>query len=262
MNAVTRFCAAFANSVRRRVLRRRLGRAVLETVDDESILVLPGVFNPAVFRTGTVLARAVATSPLAAPPARQASSSSDAPLALDMGTGSGIGAVFAARRGYNVVAVDLNPGAIRCARINSLLNGLNERIEVRRGDLYEPLHGERFDLVMFNPPFFRGTPSDWLDAAWRSSDVIERFAAGFPAVMKARGKAFILLSSDGEKEAMLQALRRAGMDVETATERDYWNELLTVYCARKLPEVAGPVEPARDQDRASVPAGEAMYQNG
>ena len=262
MNAVTRFCAAFANSVQRRVLRRRLGRAVLERVDGESILVLPGVFNPAVFRTGTVLARAVATSPLASMPSRQASGSSEVPRALDMGTGSGIGAVFAARRGYNVIAVDLNPEAVRCARINGLLNGLDERIEVRRGDLYEPLNGERFDLVMFNPPFFRGSPSDWLDAAWRSSDVIERFAAGLPAVLKPRGKAFILLSSDGEKEAMLQALRRAGMDVETAAERDYWNELVTVYCARKPPAVPGPVEPARDKDRAAVPAGEATYQNG
>ena len=96
--------------------------------------------------------------------------------ALDMGTGSGVGAIFAARRGYRVVAVDINPQAVRCARINTLLNRLEERIEVRRGDLFEPVRGERFDLVLFNPPFFVGEPRSDLDRAWRGREVLERFA--------------------------------------------------------------------------------------
>src|SRR5258708_40043817 len=79
--------------------------------------------------------------------------------ALDMGTGSGVGAVFAARRGFQVVGVDLNPDAVRCARANVLLNGLEERIEIRHGAPFEPVSGERFDLVLWNPPFFRGKPT-------------------------------------------------------------------------------------------------------
>ncbi len=63
-------------------------------------------------------------------------------------------------RGYarRVVAVDINPAAVRCAQINALLNQLEQRIEVRRGDLFAPVAGERFDLVLFNPPFLRGAP--------------------------------------------------------------------------------------------------------
>ena len=41
-----------------------------------------------------------------------------------------------------------------------------------------PLGGERFDLVLFNPPFLLGEPKDERDAAWRSNDAARRFAAG------------------------------------------------------------------------------------
>jgi len=56
------------------------------------------------------------------------------------------------------MAVDINPVAVRCARANAVLNGLDDRIHVLEGDLFDPLPGNaRFDLVAFNPPFFRGT---------------------------------------------------------------------------------------------------------
>ena len=73
-----------------------------------------------------------------------------------MGTGSGVCAVFAARHAHRVVAVDINPGAVRCAALNALLNHVEARIEVRQGDLFAPVARERFDLVLFNPPFFVG----------------------------------------------------------------------------------------------------------
>ena len=75
---------------------------------------------------------------------------------LDMGTGSGIAAIAAARRGARVVAVDISTEAVRCARINVLLNRVDDRVEIRCGDLFEPVQGERFDLVLFNPPFYAG----------------------------------------------------------------------------------------------------------
>ena len=48
------------------------------------------------------------------------------------------------------------------------MNQLEHRIDVRHGDLFEPVAGERFDLVLFNPPFLLGAPQDERDAAWRS----------------------------------------------------------------------------------------------
>jgi HemK-related putative methylase len=225
MNALTRRLALLGHSVQRPFLRRRLGQVVLEEVDGTPLIVLPEVFNPVVFRTGTVLARTVASSPSAQP--------REGARALDLGTGSGVGAVFAARRGYRVIAVDLNPEAVRCARLNALLHRLEDRIEVREGDLFAPVAGETFDLILFNPPFFRGEPRSRRDLAWRGTDVLERFAAGLPAALTQGGVALLLLSTDGDGSALLEALRRAGFVVEAAVRRDFGNEVVTVYAVRR-----------------------------
>ena len=228
MNFLTRRMALFGYAFQRPFLRRRLGRIRLEEVDGVPLIVLLEVFNPVVFRTGTVLARTVASSPWARP-------RTEASRALDLGTGSGVGAVFAARRGYRVVAVDLNPEAVRCARMNALLHHLDDRIEAREGDLFAPVAGETFDLILFNPPFFRGAPRSRIDLAWRGTDVLERFAAGLPAALAPDGVALLLLSTDGDGPALLDALASGGFAIEPAARQDFGNEVVTVHAVRRQP---------------------------
>lgn len=206
--------------LKRPFLLPRVRKPALEWIDGVPVLSLPDVLNPVVFRSGELLARTAAESPLAEPTTGRA---------LDMGTGTGVGALFLARRGWQVVAVDLNPEAARCARINVLLNRLESRVEVRQGDLFSPIEGERFDLVLFNPPFFRGEPDGLFDLAWRSRDVLERFAAGLPGALAEGGRALILLSTDGDAPGMLQALAAQNLRVEPAVRRDFGNEVMTIY---------------------------------
>jgi hypothetical protein len=72
--------------------------------------------------------------------------------AFDLGTGGGIQALHASTHAERVVASDINPRALACARLTMELNGI-ERVELRAGDRFEPVGGERFDLVVANPPF-------------------------------------------------------------------------------------------------------------
>jgi HemK-related putative methylase len=210
-------------ALRYRVLSRRYGRLALEEIDGVPLVVLPQVFNPVLLRTGAFMARVLARLPL-----------DGAGLSvLDMGTGSGVGAVFAARRGAQVVAVDINPEAVRCARMNALLNHLEAQIDVRQGDLFEPLAGRQFDLVLFNPPFHRGRPRDGLDHAWRGMDVFERFAGGLGAALAPGGRALVVLSSDGDCADLLAELRRASFAVEEVAHRDLINEVLTMYAVSR-----------------------------
>jgi len=227
MNAATRLVSSLSYAFWRPVLRRRLGCVALEEIDGVPLVVLPEVFNPAVYRTGTLLARAVASW---TPPEE---SRLDSIRVLDMGTGSGVGAVFAARRGFQVVAVDVNPEAVRCARINALLHHLEERIDARQGDLFSSVAGERFDLVLFNPPFFRGEPTGDLDRAWRGTDVLERFAAGLSVALSPGGTALLCLSTDGDGDALLAGLRDGGFRIETAVQHDFGNEIVTVHAVRR-----------------------------
>ncbi|ETW99422.1 MAG: hypothetical protein ETSY1_15080 [Candidatus Entotheonella factor] len=213
--------------LKRPFLLHRVRHPALEYIDAVPMLSLPDVLNPVVFRGGSLMARTVANSPLAAP------SSTGAPRALDMGTGAGAGAIFAARRGYQVVGVDLNPEAVRCARLNVILNNLEDHVDIRHGDLFAPVEGERFSLVLFNPPFFRGKPKDLLDLAWRGTDVLERFATELPSVLEPEGKALILLSTDGDAAGMLQALHANHLIVEPVIRKHFGNEIMTIYSARR-----------------------------
>ena len=71
--------------------------------------------------------------------------------ALDLGTGCGVQALHLAQHSVVVVATDTNPRALAMAALTAGLNGV--RLDLRRGSLFEPVDGERFDLVVSNPPF-------------------------------------------------------------------------------------------------------------
>jgi HemK-related putative methylase len=190
----------------------------LEWLHGMPLLVIPSVFNPKLLRTGAFLAAQVDREPLTV-----------RSRVLDMGTGSGVCALRAARQARDVIAVDLNPAAVRCATINALLNRLERRIEVRHGDLFQPVLGERFDLILFNPPFKRGAPRDDRERAWRSDDVADRFAAGLAAHLTPGGRALVLLSSFGDARAFLQQFELHRLTVRAVSERRFINEHLVIF---------------------------------
>ena len=199
--------------------RHRHERLVLEKVAGRPLVVLPGVMNPALFRTGAVLAQYLEKHPVA----------TGTPV-LELGTGSGLLAVVAAEQGAEVVAVDINPEAVRCARINALLNRVETRVDVRHGDLFGPLAAdERFELVLFNPPFFGGEPAGGFDLALRSGNIARRFAGGLAARLVPGGQALVILSSLGEEAKFVQAFRDTGLEPTIAERRDTINEILTIY---------------------------------
>ena len=72
--------------------------------------------------------------------------------ALDLGTGCGVQALHLASRAREVVATDLNPRAVHLAGISLALSGVHDA-RLLQGSLFEPVKGERFDLIVSNPPF-------------------------------------------------------------------------------------------------------------
>jgi release factor glutamine methyltransferase len=84
-----------------------------------------------------------------------------------MGTGSGILAILASEHTKRVIATDINPHALRCASLNIKINGLNEKIEVRQGDLFKSINAnELFNLIIFNPPYLpvkEGEGKEWVE---------------------------------------------------------------------------------------------------
>lgn len=73
---------------------------------------------------------------------------------LDLCSGTGIQGLMAAKSARKVVSVEINPKAVPVTRFNVLLNGAENIMEVRQGDLYSVLApDEKFDCIYANPPF-------------------------------------------------------------------------------------------------------------
>jgi release factor glutamine methyltransferase len=198
--------------------RRRHDRLVLEKGLGFPLVVLPGVFNPTLFLTTGVLVDHLARHPLP-----------ESCTVLDLGTGSGALAVAAARTAGRVVAVDVNPEAVRCARLNLLLNRVDDRSEVRRGDLFDAVAGMRFDRVLCNPPFYRGSPTTDLERAFLAGDFADRFAAALPGHLAAGGSALVVLSSDGDESGFLNAFRGAGLRAREVARCRRFGEAIRVF---------------------------------
>jgi methylase of polypeptide subunit release factors len=110
--------------------------------------------------------------------------------ALDLGAGSGTHALRMARWAEHVVATDLNPGALAYTRLNAQMNGI-ANVETREGSLLEPVEGERFGLIVCNPPYVISPDSSYLyrDADLRGDELSRRLLAELPAALEDGGYA-------------------------------------------------------------------------
>lgn len=149
---------------------------------------------------------------------------------LDLGTGSGCVAISLAleRPGCAVTAVDLSPAALAVARDNAAR--LGARVEFAAGDLFLPLQGRRFDLIVGNPPYvavhdphltrgdLRSEPRLALASGADGLDAIRAIAAAAPRHLRPGGH--LLLEHGWDQPGAVRALLRAAGLAEVATLRD------------------------------------------
>jgi len=123
-------------------------------------------------------------------------------VVLDVGTGCGILGIIAAASSARVVATDINPIAVRCAKQNAQTNKVTPRMGFLQADLFAPIARKmKFDLVLFNAPYLPSEPGEddsWLAKAWAGGvsgrQIIDRFIRGVPQVLR-RGARVLLMQS-------------------------------------------------------------------
>ena len=91
---------------------------------------------------------------------------------LDIATGCGVIAIFAALRGArHVTAVDINPSAVKCAQLNVTNHGVCDHVDVQLSDLFEQLTPSiRFDIITANLPFRKKYAPDIVASAQWDTD--------------------------------------------------------------------------------------------
>jgi len=154
---------------------------------------------------------------------------------LDIGTGSGIQGINASLHGAKrIVCTDLNKEALKNAEENVKSLGL-KGFDFRQGNLFEPIRKEKFDLIIFNPPYVPSEEKKFkdLDGGKRGREVLDLFLEGFENHLEKGGKCFFLQSSlNGEKET-IQKLEEKEFEIEEKARKRIFFEELVVFKASK-----------------------------
>lgn len=156
--------------------------------------VARGVFDPVRHLSGIAFADAL--------PELLSEVAPNAQTAIDLGTGCGLLAATLADHGCTVTATDVSKAAVRCAHRNC--KGLD--VDVRHGDLFDPVPDLRVDVLVVNPPYERRAARTTRGAAFSSPNFLERLAAGHAAIADRLIVGFPADDAD--------VLRDAGLDVQ------------------------------------------------
>ena len=176
------------------------------------LMTLPGVFRP---RADSWLLADVVRDHRLAVGAR----------VLDVFTGSGVLALAAARSGARAVtAVDVLRRAVATVRLNAAMNGV--QLRAVQGDAFGPVHGERFDLIVANPPYLpdaNGRAAHGKARAWSAGPhgrhFIDRFCAEAGDHLAPDGTIALVHSSFCNTPLTLAALADRGFDATVAERR-------------------------------------------
>jgi release factor glutamine methyltransferase len=92
---------------------------------------------------------------------------------LELGAGSGLLSIYAAKNGASVVATDINPVSIGCVNLNAEENAVE--VKTILSDVFDNVSPQNFDYILINPPYYRKKPSSFREYAWYCGENGEYF---------------------------------------------------------------------------------------
>jgi len=176
----------------------------------KKIVTLPGIFAP-IFTDSLILAKAV----------RNEVKKGD--RVLDLGTGSGIDSIFAATKADKIVATDINEKALECARINFKRHKVDGKLI--KSDLFKNIR-DKFDLIIFNPPFRWFKPRDVLEAGELDYNyrTLRKFFSEADKYLLRKGRLLMVFSESGDLKYFKSLIEtynyHSEIIIETKTK--YW----------------------------------------
>jgi len=113
---------------------------------------------------------------------------------LELGAGSGLISIFAAKQGAIVTATDINPIAVEFLQINRQMNDVN--MNVTHSDLFDDISLQQFDIIAINPPYYKKQPKTDAEYAWccgERGEYFERLFNGLGNYMHANSSVLMIL---------------------------------------------------------------------
>lgn len=153
---------------------------------------------------------------------------------LEMGTGSGLPAIFAAQKGGIVTALDISPLAVQTAQSNAARNGVAMR--VLQSDLWTALPPDFFEEILVNPPYYDKTPDYLTEYAFFAGEGLtyfDRFFAGLAAFLAPEGRVWMIVSENCNTAAIMEKGRHRGFDIHLVPAGTWWGERFMIVCCRR-----------------------------
>jgi release factor glutamine methyltransferase len=147
------------------LLEKYLSKTRIYNYGDIKLEIPPQVFHPGFFFSTRLLLNYIKQLPL------------QGKTFLEPGCGSGLISIYAAKKGANVTAIDINPVAIEILKKNSRQNDV--RLTIIQSDLFQNIPQQEFDIIAINPPYYKKQPFSVGDYAWFCGENGEYFSTFF-----------------------------------------------------------------------------------
>ncbi|HEX6431634.1 MAG TPA: methyltransferase [Niastella sp.] len=187
------------------------------------LVIPPAVFHPGFFFSTRLLLRYLIALPL-----RDRSF-------LELGAGSGLIALYAARQGAHVMATDINPVAIHSLIINSQSNRIS--LTIIESDLFNNIPQQAFDIIAINPPYYKKQPRTQAEYAWYCGEQGEYFKQLFNGLQQYMHPQSIVLMvlCDGCDLNMIREMAAAnGFHLNCVQTKTNWVETNFIFKVEKL----------------------------
>lgn len=195
------------------------------TYKNIKIKVFPGIFHPGIYFSTTKMLNFIDSLNL------------KNKTILEIGCGTGIISIYAAKKNAIVTAIDVNHKAVKNTIINSKINEV--KINVIESNLFSNLYSSIFELIIINPPFFKKNPENSEDYAWNCGEKLEYFHELFASIGKyaaSETEIYMILSEKAPISEILEISKDSGYKSKTVYQNTkFWEQFQIIKFSKNYP---------------------------